>query len=581
MSAPGPVINCHTHIFIGDNVPPYIAKTFLPDPLYRIFSVKFILQICRFWFIHPKSPRQWKYLSVYKNTELFIYNYRMFVRRRPVLKFLVRAFNVLVTYHALLYFFYWISTFFIKTDRDTTSLLSGAAGWLNERKLFYFPEQWWLRLAVVAFTLVFIATGRKIIFYLWKRLWKFLSMLPDKQTLRFMARYLHIGRFAYYRNQGRIFIKLKNQYEPGTGFVILPMDMHFMGASPKNAPDTYGSQMAELYKLKQNRKYGEQVFPFVFADPRRTQVDGKAFLTWTAANGTVSLGDCFIKEYIEEKEFNGFKIYPALGYYPFDEKLLPLWKYAADNDLPILTHCIRGTIFYRGSKKKDWDRHPVFRERNERGEWEGLLLPEMKNKNFINNFTHPLNYLCLLEERLLRIVVGDASPEVQQLFGYRGPDQEMEHNLAHLKLCFGHYGGDDEWEKFFEKDRDGYTSQMFTQPETGLNFTKPGDIKLSHNTLVQMWHSVDWYSLTSSMMLQYDRVYADISYIIHNEDTYPLLKKSLQNIKLRKRILFGTDFYVVRNHKSEKQIVATIQAALSPVEFNAIARDNPMAFLFR
>src|SRR6185436_827568 len=66
--------------------------------------------------------------------------------------------------------------------------------------------------------------------------------------------------------------------------------------------------------------------------------------------------------FIEKKKFNGFKIYPALGYYPFDVQLLPLWKYAADHQIPILTHCIRGTIFYRGSKKTEWDYHPVYKQ---------------------------------------------------------------------------------------------------------------------------------------------------------------------------------------------------------------------------
>ncbi|MBK9961224.1 MAG: hypothetical protein IPP06_07755 [Saprospiraceae bacterium] len=59
-----------------------------------------------------------------------------------------------------------------------------------------------------------------------------------------------------------------------------------------------------------------------------------------------------VKEYIEINKLNGFKIYPALGYYPFDEELLLLWKYAADHQIPIMTHVIKGTVFYRDRKNK-------------------------------------------------------------------------------------------------------------------------------------------------------------------------------------------------------------------------------------
>ncbi len=82
-------------------------------------------------------------------------------------------------------------------------------------------------------------------------------------------------------------------------------------------------------------------------------------------------------------------------------------------------------------------------------------------------------------------------------------------------------------------------------------------------------------------MLQYDNIYSDISYISHDNAIHALLKRTLQqeNTRLRQRVLFGTDFYVVRNPKSEKQILADTIGGLSEEEFDLIARTNPRTFL--
>lgn len=80
-------------------------------------------------------------------------------------------------------------------------------------------------------------------------------------------------------------------------------------------------------------------------------------------------------------------------------------------------------------------------------------------------------------------------------------------------------------------------------------------------------------------MLQKENVYADISYIIHDNEIVPLLKQTLQNPALRKRVLFGTDFYVVRNHKSEKQMLAELMTHLGDHDVDQIARVNPRTYL--
>lgn len=427
-------------------------------------------------------------------------------------------------------------------------------------------------------------------------------------------RYLNIGRYAFHKEQKTILSKLKSQYPRTTGFIILPMDMDYMGAGVSKT--RYRDQMEKLAALKNMPSNKNLLYPFVFADPRRMvklqeekrwMQGDKEYFRWSIEDGKMKLGDCFIKEYFETHRFSGIKIYPALGYFPFDEKLLPLYKYSADNDIPVLTHCIKGTIFYRGLKKDDWNKHPVFQqameqaetdreedgfkddEQMERGgtviEYEPLVLPQFKNVDFSYNFTHPMNYLCLLEEELLRGLVTkaierDPNTMLAELFGYNGPDAPLDHDLKKLKICMGHFGGDDEWKRYFEKDRYNYSSQLAQHPDIGIRFFKTIDNKPATGKPEQIWKYTDWYSIICSMMLQYPNVYADISYILHSDaEIFPLLKQTLQNPGLKEKVLYGTDFFVVRNHKSDKNMLADMTGGLTVEEFDQIARINPKKYL--
>jgi predicted TIM-barrel fold metal-dependent hydrolase len=581
MSTPkNPIINCHTHVFIGESIPPKIAKTFIPWPFYNLLTIKFILGLCRFWYTNGKwSPNLWKYQEWHRNLRLGYYKYRVLLRRSVWGRILfLNILNFVITYHGILY----LMDFITASKKGTSSILVSKAffRWLSEHYLYWDAAPDMLKMGIILFTFIFVATGRKIIFFIAKQAWSFLKFLPDQQTIKFVIRYINIGRFAYYKSSDHSFDRLQRQYPSGTGFVLLPMDMEFMGAGKIDAKGNFRSQMDELAEIKE--KNPDTAYPFVFVDPRRKMVGKQPFLKWKGDGaGGVLLEPCFIQEFIEERKFNGFKIYPALGYYPFDEALLPLWKYAADKGVPITTHCIRGTIFYRGSKKADWDYHPVFKDCYENEVRKPMLLSDLDNVDFINNFTHPLNYLCLVEERLLRLLVEKTSLEVQQLFGFTDKDTPLRYNLSHLKLCFGHYGGDDEWKKYFDMDRDIPGSRLVTFPEKGINLMVGPDIPAaaSEGLLMNTWKSVDWYSIISSMLIQYDNLYADISYIVHNEEIFPLLKSTLRNPALRKKVLFGTDFFVVRNYKSEKEMVSDSLAGLSEEEFDAIARDNPIRFL--
>ena len=172
----------------------------------------------------------------------------------------------------------------------------------------------------------------------------------------------------------------------------------------------------------------------------------------------------------------------------------------------------------------------------------------------------------------------------------------MSHNLSKLKICFAHYGGTEEWNKFLETDRDYYSQQLMTKPKTGILLKVENDKEIPWGRYEHLWKYTDWYSIVSSMMIQYDNFYADISYIVSNTELYPVLRSTIsraegienyftENLtyqskeKLRRRVLFGSDFYVVRSQKSDKDIFAEIKSYLTEEEFDLIARDNPHEYI--
>jgi|CXWL01.1.fsa_nt_gi hypothetical protein len=586
------IINCHTHIFTGDYVPPFLART-IAGPAYVLFPITLFIRIFRWWFKNKYSPYKWKHQTWYKRLVRILYRIKIGMTRYFILriiKLVAGAIIVISIFHEI---YEWKLRDLLIQNNIKVKWLDSFQAWLNDHGILIITNSIWLKALLLIILLLFFPSGKNLLLFLLRQTSRFFKMLPGKATTEIIKRYINIVRYARYARQSDIFTKLTNQYPAGSGMIVLPMDMEFMGAGTPMKP--YGEQMAELAKLKKNRQ--EQIYPFVFVDPRRSHVGEQMFFDYEVINGKVILKDCFIKDYIETKEFSGFKIYPALGYFPFDEALLPLWKYAAENGIPVMTHCIRGVIYYRGKKKKDWDHHPIFKQsmakdndnddETENGkdtdDFQPMLLPQMKMVDLQEVFTHPLNYLCLLDPELLAMLIGQSANEkLKELFGYNEQTKLITQNLKDLKICFGHFGGDDEWTRFFEKDRDNYSSQLVKYPDRGINFLRNGQGDLKLGKPEQIWKSADWYSIICSLMLQYDHIYADISYILHSDaGILPLLKQTMKHERLKTRVLYGSDFYVVRNHKSDKNMLINMMGGLTKEEFEQMAGINPVKYLER
>ncbi|OFX17730.1 MAG: hypothetical protein A2033_04235 [Bacteroidetes bacterium GWA2_31_9] len=162
------------------------------------------------------------------------------------------------------------------------------------------------------------------------------------------------------KTQEEVFRNLKSFYPKDTKFVVLSMDMEHMAAG--NPKISFEKQLEDLADLK--KKYGNIIFPFVCADPRNLS------LTQT------------VKKYITQHHFQGIKLYPALGFYPFDIRLHEVYKFAIENNIPIITHCCKGVIYNRAEIKEVERIHPITGER----------FDEKAKRDFTTHYTDPKNF---------------------------------------------------------------------------------------------------------------------------------------------------------------------------------------------
>lgn len=132
-----------------------------------------------------------------------------------------------------------------------------------------------------------------------------------------------------------------------------------------------------------------------------------------------------------------------------------------------------------------------------------------------------------------------------------------------LRFCLGHFGGDDAWAAYLKKpllkDRMNRDEPTFSGTENWLH------------DIVDM--------LDSEL---YPNLFVDISYvIIHYQDNINILKVLLENPRIRRSVLFGTDYYMVEIEKfSEKKLSMFLRAQIGEDYYQDIAEINPVRYLF-
>jgi len=489
-----PIINCHTHIFTLDHVPNYFGKKLIPFGS-RIFSIKRVK-----WYMNNFT----KYGSKATKAKLFAKE-----KRNKKIKKWSRKLWVPHKIYVILRFF-WL---------------------LFYRVLFNFLT---------------------------------LDFIYSKDAKAIVQRFRGMARYGNYANQEEVYKRMATNYQEDVKFVVLPMDMEYMEAG--YPAENYLIQLERLFLIQKKRGKKGRLLSFIFVDPRRIRneknespLPKKEIIdSYGIDQISLQLGRDHYADYIincfDQKKVFGLKLYPALGYYPFDQDLIPTYQYALKNNIPIITHCIAGTVYYRGKKKKEWNRHPILQSKNNQSNaLEHLLLDQDENKHFSKQFTHPLNYECLLNPELLSKFMGE------------------ELDFSTLKICLAHFGGTSEWHK--------YLNDPWSLYNNNINNEKNHKKTLTDGRKTQVWWNANWLSIIYDLILAYPNVYTDVSYIIHDENLYPLLKDILRHPKIRTRVLFGTDYYVVAQKKTDKEIVHRMRAYLGEELFHQLAVINPREFL--
>jgi predicted TIM-barrel fold metal-dependent hydrolase len=301
-----------------------------------------------------------------------------------------------------------------------------------------------------------------------------------------LDRYVRFVRTGRYNTQKQIFERCLPFYPDGTRFVVLPMDMAFMGAG--KVPRDYKEQLEELFQLK--KEYPDTLIPFVHVDPRR--------------NNTMDL----LKKCVEEYGFKGVKLYPPLGVFPYDARFDPVYSYCETMNLPILTHCSPfNPVHYKGSRQ---ELLKLLQASKKTIDTKGK-----KNKELCSNFTHPLNYIDVVER------------------------------FPKLRICFGHFGSQYYWDKYIH------------HPEQEDN----------------------WVRIIRHLCINYPNFYTDVSFTMADTKYFSLLKVFMTDDALNRKILFGSDYYMVEVESNERRFGLDLRAFLGEENFHKISVTNPEAFL--
>lgn len=308
-------------------------------------------------------------------------------------------------------------------------------------------------------------------------------------------------------------------YPAGTRFVVLPINFDWMGAGTATL-----NQESQLWQLLEVRKrYPDTCLPFVSLDPRQ---------------GSAEENVAFVAKWVS-RGFVGLKLYPSLGFYPFDARLDKVYAYAQEHGLPIMTHCSRGGIYYQGALTEAL-RAPVLpvgptTPRPDPPTLYGQQFPLQSpgretNDAFCDFFLDPRAYHLVLDR------------------------------YPRLKLCLAHYGGSAE-------------IQAFLNPTAPLD---PLD---------------NWYAGVRWLMARYENVYTDVSYTLADQALFPTLVRDLltpaagQPVSpYRERMLFGTDFFMTTQEKPEAALATELMTDLldrakDPAAWQQLAHTNPVRFL--
>jgi len=360
------------------------------------------------------------------------------------------------------------------------------------------------------------------------------------------ASFLKIGKSA---DQLSVFETMMQQYDdPTMKFTALTMFMEKCGADISESG--FEGQLEEILLIK--KQYPDNLLIFLGIDPRwkfsgeeLKETVERYFETRLKINSSRSV-----------YPFVGLKLYPSMGFYAFDERLKKTFEWAAENDVPVLSHCnYLGGIFNNDTSYIKGNLNPFdpYSGKKYSDNFPGIPPPEYKAKN---NFF----------KKILGTNKNDANLNTCSYFlepvSYKAIIEHFHNKPGSkpLKICLAHFGGDT------------HIIAEHTGKKTGKLYGM-----LQEN----------WCSQIKSL-LKFPGVYTDISYALSNPKIHDPVFKELNEPAYGERILFGTDFFLTERELPEKTVYnvfkeKAINKALSNFNdisaWQQIASGNTQKFL--
>ncbi|MCK4790899.1 MAG: amidohydrolase [Desulfobacteraceae bacterium] len=214
--------------------------------------------------------------------------------------------------------------------------------------------------------------------------------------------------------------------------------------------------------------------------------------------------------------------------------------------------------------RRKWNRDKV-EEYIELGFCGIKLYPPHGFKPYDEKYPQLLDIYAYLQENQIPITA-HCTPDGLQGRPYKDEDRifadpdnykDLLDKYPKLKLCLAHFGGITEWDAYLndpweENDKEkAWVSKIIDMIKLDDEDGKP----------------------------KYPNLYVDISYTAYNLQTHAYLKVLLADDRLKNRVLFGSDFYIVQVETSERAFGIGLRGYLGEEVFDQIARVNPRKFL--
>ena len=308
---------------------------------------------------------------------------------------------------------------------------------------------------------------------------KTFNFISSEDQFKKYAQFANIGKLG---SQREIFLNCVRYYPENTRFIVLAVDMRYMNAG--KIPRIYNEQLKELENLYY--EYMEKIIPFVHIDPNSPEIN-------------------YICDFLKENPWiKGIKIYPPIGHYPMDNRLISLYEYCEDYQIPIIAHCGPISPTHNKSSKKD---------------------------------------IC----KLLNIPYNKKLSKMELCAEFASPDKWIKvlERFPKLKISLAHWGSEISWQNYMENPNDNY----------------------------------NWLYTINEMLKIYPNLYTDVSFSLNNPEYFSVLKILLLDEKIRQKVLFGSDYYMVQTASSEKRFSMDLRAYLGEDLWKQISNINPKHFL--